>query len=172
MPDFNATFKPISWPQDKLRVPSGHGLMPSLDLQNKVLVKRELFCISATIGPIGYGQSRTTTIDVGDDGDFWCSSFAARVFLPTTSVFDDEVWSSLSIQDVRSGYNLCEPAFRTEFIKLNRAGDPVTLIQPYCFTRTGAIQVNWSIDAKAVAARNHTLYLTFYGWKEYADASK
>lgn len=172
MPDFNKPFKPLQWPQDKLRIINGYGLMPPLDLQNRVLVKREGYALTGSIGPISYGQSRTVSIDIGDDGDFWLTGIGVQLFLPTTGVFDNDTWATLTVQDVRSGYNLFYPFARVSELTVDRPGDIGAIIQPYCFTRTGAIEVTFSVDAKAVAARNHTLYYSFVGWKEYADASK
>lgn len=173
MPDLNKPFKSIAWPQDKLRVPSGDGLMPPLDLQNQRLVKREAWFIAGTIGDIAHGADKTVSFDVGDDGDFWLTGIGVQGYLPATTAFNNDIWSKLSITDLRSGYGVLYPSVRAAMFGVEQAGEEVAIIQPYCFTRTGGVQVTWSIDAVTANARaSHRLYIVLYGWKEYQNAAK
>lgn len=47
-----------------------------------------------------------------------------------------------------------------------------TLIQPYCFTRQGGIEVSVTSLYAASATLSYDLTIAFSGWKEYANASQ
>jgi len=146
--------------------------MPPLDLQNLKLVKREAFTIAGTLGPVNSGAGFTRIFDVGDDGDFWLTGIGIQPYYTVTQAFNSDTWSKLRVQDIRSGYDLFYPNVRADYFRVRSAGETVPLFQPYCFTRTGAIQVTWDVDAVTANVRTNLLYITLYGWKEYQNAAK
>jgi hypothetical protein len=181
--------KPYEWPQDKVKIPNGQGLMPRVDERNAFVTKREAAFFTAEDTYAGATAiKREYILETPPDGDFWCNGIRSISINTVTGVYTNVPAWKVNIFDIRTGDDLTFPFVRFGFFKtVNLAGiadankplpqgsgplkSTSTLIQPYCFTRNGGIRV--VVDTTdAQLAQQQNWQLCFIGWKEYQYASR
>jgi hypothetical protein len=182
--------KPYDWPQDKVKIPNGQGLMPRLDERNAFVTKREGMFFTAEDTYAGATAiKREYLIETPPDGDFWCNGIRAIAEDTTAgNTYTSVPGWKINIIDVRTGWDITFPYARFGFFKtVNRNGiadankvmpqgsgpfkSTSTLIQPFCFTRNGAIRL--IVDTTDAQLPNQQFWqIAFIGWKEYQYASR
>lgn len=170
MPNYNAPYTKLAWPQDRAGVPPYWGALPEIDGYNRKWVKRDFYCISGRAGPIGSGQSVNAIETIPDYGDFWMSSIAVRVTddaLETPITADN---ATVTLRDIKNDYSLFYPYVRTPFLGQPGNGRLINIIEPYCFTRNSGIELVFTLPAKAAFIERAYFY-TLCGWLEYEHAS-
>lgn len=195
MSRFHEIAKPYNWPQDALEVPGGGGNMPPISRGNREVARSEFTAYSANFAVPdnqAAGAVQSAFIPTDQDGDFWCNQIAAVCFVllggaPNLLAM---VVANMDVRDARTQQQLFYPdtvpinmfrkfSYLTPFNYNGREPNPSgfrqtgTLMQPFCFTRQGGIQVNLSFpNATAPATGSYQLTVMFSGWKEYANASE
>jgi hypothetical protein len=174
---------PYEWPQDKVRIPNGQGLMPRVDVQNGNVVKKEGAWYTAQWNfAAGSDQRTEQVVPIEPDGDFWCTHIVGSSYVAAGPIFTPY---KVSIIDIRTGHNLTYPFARMGMFKNqsyaglagvvpfpvnSRFRPTASLIQPFCFTRNGGIRVIVETDGSPAEATFNQL--SFIGWKEYQYASR
>lgn len=177
--------KPYEWPQDKVKIPNGQGLMPRIETMNGNVTKKEGAWYTGEFTVPAFTNFRTDfVIPIEPDGDFWCNNILSF------SMVDDGIVQpafKINIIDIRTGFDLTYPWARLAFFKtqpnvMGAAGEapyPVgggafrstsSMLQPYCFTRNGGIRV--VIDSDGQVPEEIYNQISFIGWKEYQFASR
>ncbi len=184
--------KPYPWPQDNLTVPNGYGSMPRVEALNANLTKREWYCYNTEIAAIGVGGIAQATIATDADGDFWLDSIAiGAVVNDYATAWQQMPDGHIQIKDANQGYNLFPARSLTDGAPLAQfqimpdnyvppltygtlsaagAGLRSSIVQPYCFLRSGAIAITVSLEAWT-ANYSYRLFVNLSGWKEYASAA-
>jgi len=177
-------FRPLSpykWPQDGLRIPNGQGLMPRIDFENGYNTGREgaIYTSPMASFPLVANTAVEFVIPIEADADFWCSEINVHYHLSNDSSSVPSPALKMRIIDVRTAFNLTYPHVRAGMFGDQRGvgsdmplrGIPCrsTLIQPYCFTRNGGIQLR--LEADFLPALAFDAWVSFIGWKEYTYAS-
>ena len=162
--------KSWDWPQDKVQIPAGHGLMPDVELQNQFLVRQEGFVYSTVFEGLTYGAgAKSITIPTEPDGDFWCDSLMLVHYNAGGEVVDTGL--KMQIEDVRTARQMFVPFGRTSlFTKPSGRSLTGQLMQPHPFTRNGGIKI--VIENDVYSADTLDVYISFVGWKEYQYASR
>lgn len=195
MPRFAPILKPYSWPQDALAIPGGIGAMPPVSRANREIARAEYAAFAANFtvpNNQAAGAIQSAIIPTDQDGDFWCDQIAAVswVTIGVAQQLVAMVVANMSVVDARTGRSLFYPdsvpidLFRkfslyTPFNYSGREPNPSgfrqtgTLMQPFCFTRQGAIQLSLAFPIATTAPTgSYDLTVMFSGWKEYAHASQ
>lgn len=183
-----------SWPQMSNRVPSAGGMwMPHVEVGNAERAKQESFTMSDSIklpsGTVPENGVVQRFVATDQDGDFWCDQMYMVAWFSNQSPSARPPPSTVAISDGRTGRSLTFPGqIPTNFITTlllfsDDAGfapdsplpdgfrSTTTLAQPFCFTRSGGIQISYTILAGVLGAADCTLDIAFGGWKEYEFAS-
>lgn len=181
------------WPQDTLAVPNGGGSMPPIETANRDVDRRQSFTL---VGEVNYpGASpintiRNLSLPTDADGDFWVNQiYLSGVSAKAGGLVNDIPPGTVTFTDVRTGKSMMWPeacpldffrgAMQSEESGFNVGETPFpngfrstgTLIQPWCFTRNGGIQIQF-VCGPIDPTDNFTLSIGFAGWKEYAHASQ
>lgn len=187
---------PYNWPQDTLAIPAGQGRMPPLNKGNVELSRRESFTATTRID-IPANQPAGTifraVIPTDQDGDFWCNQIYVEGQEVNAGVAREELpLGRVMIRDIRTGWALTYPTpgvslrllaarvalFELVSIDLQQVTFPAgyrptgTLIQPFCFTRDGGIEIIYTTDGAGEPLHTYELSFSFAGWKEYVYASR
>ncbi len=162
--------QPWDWPQDKVQIPAGHGMMPDVELQNQFMVRQEGFVYSTVFEAVTFGSvAQSITIPTDPDGDFWCDSIMLVHFDSAGVVVNTGL--KMQIEDVRTARQLFMPHGRTSmFTKPVGRSLSGQLMQPYPFTRNGGIKIILENDVYSDDPID--VHLSFIGWKEYQYASR
>lgn len=168
---------PQEMPQDTLQVSAGFGVMGAVDLQNAVTVKREFFTYSGKFTNIGYGEAQEVYIPTDQDGDFWMTLVLAAGYRTDTGAYiNNNVWSFFKVQDAKNNYELFTPDIQINMLGYGQGPggfkQVTNFVQPYCFTRDGAIKMRLSLLAKTAARIPFDFYISFFGWKEYQNVAQ
>lgn len=186
-PNRYRSLKPQAWSQDNLIVPEGYGLMPRVERLNQDTVKREFFCYNTVIGPMAAGATLSQVI-IGDaDGDFWLDNIVVNA-LSDVPADVTSLEGRFQVLDINQSYNLMPASSITDGAPLSLfqvfppslslaagprtvgAGQRASLIQPYCFMRSGGIQITATIETWERAG-DFSLFFNLSGWKEYDNAA-
>lgn len=178
----NVTYKPvkpITWPQDQLKVPNGFGAMTTIDFNNSRNIGQEGFSYTGQM-TLAAGVSGLVILPIDASSDFWCTQINFMMALASQIQLSPKT----QITDVRSGYQFGFPylrlhnvsvagawglgLFATPGAKIKATRLASTLDQPFCFVRNSGIRVDITNDATVA----ETYFFGFNGWKEYADVSR
>lgn len=192
---FDGKTWPPEWPQDTLAIPAGHGNMPATNPGNREVSRRESFTYSGQIAiPVSTPANTPfrLTIPTDQDADFWCNQIYFQGQRVDAGVASNSMpVGRIHIGDARTGEYLTWPAPGVS-LSFFVGGSPAeelgfdvnlrtfpsgfrstgTLIQPFCFTRTGAILIEYLQRTATSAVQSHDLSIVFGGWKEYVYASE
>lgn len=164
--------------------------MPRVDERNAYVTKREGAIL--TVGDTFAGASdiyREYITEVDPDADFYCNGIIATSIDGVSLDYTTVPGWKIQIIDIRTGFNLTFPFVRFGFFKafprsgIAGAERPLpsdgsgpfkptsTIIQPYCFTRNGAIRT--IVDTTGAQLPNAQRWqISYLGWKEYQYASR
>lgn len=164
-----------NWPQDRVKVPDGRGQMPPIGDYNRALVRREAFTLAMQSADLTYGAtpvSSSVIIPIPDWGDFWLASIGIRIFNVTSGNVVTGANARLQLRDIRNDYRLMHPQpAEMSYFRVVQEGRMVNFMQPYCFTRTGGVEITFTQPAKSQVTTNR-YYIALNGWLEYEHASK
>lgn len=183
-----------TWPQDENRIPNTSGLaMPPVSEANVLRSRRESFTMSGRIAipnPTRQYTNFSLYLPTDPDGDFWCDQIYMVGWVSNSTINDRPPPGIVSIRDARTQIALTWPQgisanfLTTSFYFSEEPGfDPgsyalpsglrstSTLPQPFCFTRAGGIQIDYTMFVDTVAGPTWSVDIAFGGWKEYEAAS-
>lgn len=182
---------PTPWPQDSVKAPFGGGIMPTVERENRALIGQESFELSAEftiLNGSAAGSILHQIVPTDQDGDFYCEQIFAYG-QDTTGLTNIMRALTVEIFDVRTGISLTRnDALPIQFLNgaaINEAfgfsvGNfplpsgfrPIgTLFEPFCFTRSGGIDITLQ-NIYAASFPTARVTIAFAGWKEYAHASR
>lgn len=168
--------EPYAWPQDDLRVPDGQGGMPRVNEDNARRIERDFFVFSTIFrNPVLGASPSVVILPTPADGDFWCEQIRIA-YIDPGGTFTDNPAMLFKVRDIRSGNSLTNPSVRTNAFwfdveRLNAQGNGGGgLVQPYCFTRNGGIEITLQNDIYTAGAID--VFVSLIGWKEYQNASR
>lgn len=190
--NLNLSFTPVPLPQDKLAVPSfplfdKNSGREHVDRYNREITKQEFYSYTGSFLALpSAGTSQTLVLPTDPDGDFWMSTLVLDVLLSGTNN-SVQVPGYIQLTNARTGNNLFDaqgggsglPFPSGAQISMFRGREPANaltlaknpIIQPFCFTRDGAIRVNVVLPTKPGGANTYDLWFALLGWKEYANAA-
>lgn len=188
--------KPMSWPQDRVRVPNGYGSLTPIDRGNR-FVGQEYYAVQINFENIDGPTTVSQVFNVESYGDFWVTNISMtslqgfgnnNVTRPGAGVAlaARTLTPLVFVKDITTGYQIFEGGIRgTSLINYTAAILPggnlgpnaasrSTLPIPYCFLRDGGFEVTLINQNAApnpgVTPRNY--YILLEGWREYANAGQ
>jgi hypothetical protein len=184
--DFQRGLKPVTWPQDTLQVPRGHGRMPAVDTLNSKRTRREYFSYTGEFTNLVSNAIASINIPIAKDGDFWISSISMFGFSVFGGVLQQSLYldGNIQITDVLDQYQMFVPSMPIPSLLISVAdlnftgittGIPLNItnniIEPYPVLRGGVLKVDITTGTVRASGSPNTLQIAFNGWKEYANAA-
>lgn len=178
---WNVPIAPYKWPQDEVAIPSGHGVMPRVNAENKMMVRREGFQYSIRIDNITLGSTQEKIVETEPDGDFWCTNILAQVIDNLGNM--NQAGPKCQITDIRTGLPFFKPYGRVGHFIDNPTDTIIPsaiksfftgeLPQPFVFTRAGGIRLVIEDEAQnEITWKPYTVIMVFSGFKEYANVNQ
>lgn len=187
-------FRPYTdWPQSSVEIPDGFGVMPRVEALNAQVTRHEAASYSADFFfPAGtpLGATFSSTIAIDQSGDFWCNEIGVQGYQDIGAQHQPNTPPcNLMIRDVRTNRALTYPAgvpalmferrgsidavLDPSFFPIPAGARPTgTLMQSFCFTRSGGIQIDLVLNRAQGGGTSQFFAITFSGWKEYANVSR